>query len=105
MEFLPGILVSIVRARNNPGHGPGGGTMYLIIRPAHAYLEETLRRAFEGQENVKVMVDRRSGERRTTNRAVASERRRADRRKSKEPLVEVVVTEESSGPVSPEGKN
>ncbi len=105
MEFLPGIVVSVVRARGNPGPEPGRGTMYLIIRPAHAYLEETLRQAFEGQENVKIIVDRRSGERRTTNRAVASERRRADRRKSKEPLVEVVVTEESSGPVSPEGKN
>ena len=105
MEFLPGILVSIVRARNNPGHGPGGGTMYLIIRPAHAYLEETLRRAFEGQENVKIIVDRRSGERRTTNRAVASDRRQADRRRAKEQLVEVIVTEESSGPVSPDAED
>ena len=65
MEFLPGIVVSVVRARGNPGPGPGRGTMYLIIRPAHAYLEETLRQAFEGQENVKIIVDRRSGERRT----------------------------------------
>src|SRR5215813_172693 len=87
MEPFPAILVSIVRA--NPGHG----AMYVIIKQAHAYLEETLRRAFAGQENVRVVVDRRRGERRTTRGSVAVERRRADRRRPREHLVEVIVTE------------
>jgi hypothetical protein len=99
MEPLPGILVSILRA--NPGPEHGRGTMYIIIKQAHAYLQETLRRAFEGQENVQVIVDRRSSERRTTRGSVAFERRQADRRRSREHLVEVIVTEESSGTVAP----
>ncbi|OLD95490.1 MAG: hypothetical protein AUG80_16500 [Candidatus Rokubacteria bacterium 13_1_20CM_4_68_9] len=99
MELLPGILVSILRG--NPGPGQGHGTMYIIINQAHAYLQETLRRAFEGQKNVQIIVDRRYGERRTTRGSVAFERRQADRRRSREHLVEVIVTEESSGTVGP----
>jgi hypothetical protein len=99
MERLPGILVSILRG--NPGPGQGHGTMYIIIKQAHAYLQESLRRAFERQENVQVIVDRRYGERRTTPGSVAVERRQADRRRPREHLVEVIVTEESSGTVGP----
>ena len=68
--------------------------MYVIIAQAHAYLDGTLRTAFEGQENVKVIVDRRHGERRATRQSVAFERRQADRRRLREHLVEVVVTAE-----------
>src|SRR5262249_17797454 len=91
IEPLPSILVSTVRS--NPGHG----TMYIIVKRAHAYLEETLRRAFEGQENVQVMVDRRRGERRKTAGSVAVERRQADRRRPREHLAEVIVAEGFSG--------
>jgi len=92
IEPLPGILVSILRA--NPGPGHGLGTMYVIIAQTHAYLEGTIRTAFEGQENVRIMVDRRHGERRATSESVPFERRQADRRRSRENLVEVVVTAE-----------
>jgi CTP-dependent riboflavin kinase len=95
MELLPGILVSILRG--NPWPGQGHGTMYIIIKQPHAYLQETLRTAFEGQQNVQVIVDRRYGERRTTRGSVAVERRQADRRRSREHLVEVILTEEFFG--------
>jgi ribosomal protein S6--L-glutamate ligase len=49
---------------------------------------------FEVEENVKVTVDRRRCERRTTRRPVAIERRQADRRSSREHLVEAIVTAE-----------
>ncbi len=91
MELLPGILVSILRG--NPEPGQGHGTMYIIINQAHAYLQ--------GQKNIQIIVDRRYGERRTTRGSVAFERRQADRRRSREHLVEVIVTEESSGTVGP----
>lgn len=97
MEFLSGLLLSIFRA--NPGPGKDPGTVYIIIRRAHSYLEEVLRGALEGRENVKVIADRRYGERRTRRRRVAFERRQADRRRTKEPLAEVIVGEEASGPV------
>ncbi len=94
IEPLPGILVSILRA--NPGPGHGLGTMYVIIAQTHAYLEGTIRTAFEGQENVRIIVDRRHGERRATSESVPFERRQADadRRRSREHLVELVVTAE-----------
>jgi hypothetical protein len=102
-EDVPGILVSILRS--NPGPESVRGKMYVIIRQGHGYLEETLRRTFVGQENVEVIVDRRLTERRTTRRPVVFERRHADRRKSREHLVEVVVSGESPGSTPAAGKN
>lgn len=67
--------------------------MYIIIRQPFDYLEEGFRRAFEGQENFKVITDRRSTERRTGQRSRAVERRRADRRRLKEEIGEVVISE------------
>jgi hypothetical protein len=94
-EAFPGILISILRS--NPGPESIQGKMYVIIQQGYGYLEETLRRSFAGQDNVEVIVDRRSAERRTTRQPVAFERRRADRRKSREHLVEVVIAGESPG--------
>jgi hypothetical protein len=91
IESLPGIRMSILRA--NPAPGQGRGTMYIIINRAHAYLHETLRKVFAGQENVRVIVDRRYGERRTTRGSATFERREGDRRKSTEHLVEVILTD------------
>ncbi len=48
-------------------------------------------RACEGQEDIRVLVDRRSGERRTSRQPVGLERRRAERRRSKAEVVEVVI--------------
>ena len=42
--------------------------------------------------DVKVVVDKRSGERRRIKQSIPLERRRADRRKLKEELVEVVIS-------------
>jgi hypothetical protein len=70
----------------------GTGTMSVIVQRPHAYLQQELRRTFAGQEDVKVIVDRRYGERRTRRQSIAVERRCADRRRSKEQLVEVVIS-------------
>jgi hypothetical protein len=56
----------------------------IIIRRPYAHLKEELRRAFEGQEDVKVIVDKRNGERRTSQQPVAMECRQADRRSPNE---------------------
>lgn len=91
MEFLPAFLIRILGAAPGLAGNPGG--VYLIIRQPHAYLEEGLRQAFEGHEDIKVIVDRRSGERRTSREPVALERRRTDRRRPREELLEVVIGE------------
>jgi hypothetical protein len=44
---------------------PGAGAISIIIQRPYGYLEEELRGTFDGQEDIKVIVDRRLGERRT----------------------------------------
>lgn len=91
MEFLPLFLIKILGATSPLAGNPG--ELYLIIRRPHAYLEESLRRALEGDDDVTVVVDRRSGERRTSMHPVALERRRTDRRRQREEVLEVVIGE------------
>lgn len=98
MEFLPVFLLGIF-TRAWPGREAGGrGLIYIIIRRPYAHLEARFRRVFEGQEDVKVLVDRREGERRRGVQPVALERRQADRRGLKDEVGEVVVLERLSGP-------
>ena len=66
--------------------------MSIIIHRPYALLEEELNRAFKGQEDVKVIVDKRNGERRASRQLVELDRRRAGRRIPKEELVEVVIS-------------
>ena len=82
MSSLPGLLLRIAKATNPPEQG--AGMMSIIIRRPYAHLEEELCRAFEGQEDVKVIVDKRNGERRTSQHPVAMECRQADRRSPNE---------------------
>jgi len=86
---LPGLLLKILRV--NPGLGEHREMTYIVIRPPYAYLEEELRRPFGDQEDVSIMVDKRYGERRLTQQTPAAERRRTDRRRVKEQLLEVVL--------------
>ena len=68
------------------------GIMTIVVQQPYAHLERELRSAFKGQEDVKVIVDRRSGERRTSQQPVAMECRQADRRSPKVELVEVLIS-------------
>ncbi len=89
MSSMPEFLLKVAKASPAPEQGPG--MMSIIIHQPYAHLVEELNRAFEGQEDVKVIVDKRNGERRATRQPVELDRRRADRRTPKEELVEVVL--------------
>jgi hypothetical protein len=82
--------MKIAKTTNPPEEG--AGMMSIIMRRPYAYLEKELCSTFKGQEDVKVIVDRRYGERRTGTQPVESERRRTDQRGSKEELVEVSLS-------------
>ncbi len=88
-DFLPLWLLRILRETPELGGGPG--KIHIVIRQPYAYLEEPLRRAFEGQGDVEILVDRRRGEPRRRAGPIAVERRRADRRRPKEELLDVVI--------------
>jgi len=88
-SVFPGFVMKIAKATNQREEGVGWS---LIIRRPYAYLDKELYSTFEGQEDVKVIVDRRYGERRTRTQPVELERRHADQRRPKEELVEVSLT-------------
>ena len=66
--------------------------MVIVVRRLYAYLQQELNRAFEGQENVRIVVDRRYDERRSLREPVTRERRQADRRRAKDEIVEVQIS-------------
>jgi len=90
MNALPGFL--LIMARAVPSPEKGAGEMSIIIQRPYAFLEKELRSAFKGQEDVKVIVDRRYAERRAGIQPVKLERRHLDRRGSKAQLIEVVLS-------------
>ncbi len=90
MSSLPDFLFKILRETPRPEEGRG--KMFIIIRQLYAYLEPELRASFEGQEDVQVIVDRRTRERRTMQQPVEVERRRRVKvRTPKEDILEVVI--------------
>jgi len=89
MSYLPRLLFDICKDKVTPEQE--AGTMSVIIQRPYAYLKEQLRRAFEPQEDVNVIVDRRYRERRASEEPFAAERRCVHRRRLKEQLVEVIL--------------
>jgi hypothetical protein len=63
----------------------------IIVPQGRANLAELVAKAFEGREDVTIMVDRRRRERRTRHQPVAVDRRRAERRRPKAEVFEVVI--------------
>lgn len=83
--------MAFVAPLSNRGHSENPGKVCIIVPRARAYLADLLVKAFEGRDDVEIIVDRRQGERRTRKVAVAVERRWAERRRTKEEVIEVVV--------------
>ncbi len=66
--------------------------MTVVVMRPYAHLEKELRGAFKGQEDVKVILDKRYGERRKKLQDIAVEHRKDNRRRPKEELVEVAIS-------------
>jgi len=90
MSIFPGFIMTIVKATALPAQADG--EMSIIIQRPYAFLEKELQSAFKGQKDVKVLVNGRYGERREKIKATTQERRSTDRRRSKEELVEVLLS-------------
>jgi len=81
MKLPPEFLLGISKAANSSETPPMSMS---IIKELHL--------AFEGEEDVRIILDRRQGERRQCKQAIKSERRQTGRRHSKEKLVEVIIS-------------
>lgn len=90
MQLPPGFLMRIAKATHPSEEGPY--MMSIIIKHPFSHLEKELRSAFEAQDDVKVIVDRRYGQRRRKMQPVEMELRRVHRRSPKEELVEVLIS-------------
>ena len=88
-ESIPAFVVRMLSVTESLSHNPG--RMLLIVRRPYAQLEERLRRAFEGRDDIVVIPDRRRSDRRTSARPIQDERRRAERRSRKEEVLDVVI--------------
>jgi hypothetical protein len=78
----------------------GFGIMTIVIFRPYLHLEEELCAAFKGQEDVKIILDRREENRRKKQKAVERERRRADRRRPKHEIAEVAISTSAKRPRS-----
>ena len=65
--------------------------LLVIVRRPYAHIEDQLRSAFEGRDDVVIMRDRRRHVRRMTAGSYREERRRAERRSRKDDVLEVVI--------------
>ncbi len=66
---------------------------HVVIHPGFSYLEETIHELLGGMKDVRVIIERRRGERRKVNEPVPLDRRRTlpDRRNGLEKMVSVVI--------------
>jgi hypothetical protein len=90
MSILNGFILKILKSASFSKEALP--QMSIIVRQPYAYLEPDLQGIFKGQEDVMVRVDRRYGHRRMKIEPFSLERRRADRRESRETLIDVVIS-------------
>ncbi len=90
MSFLPKFLLKIVKAV--PTSEEKAGTMTIIIQRPYSQLEKELHSVFKGEKDVKIIVDRRFDERRTTQQAVEVERRYAEQRQPNLEFIKAVIS-------------
>lgn len=70
-------------------------TSYVIIRREYSYLEPLIRSMFEEAEDVRVLIDRRSEERREPPAPPEGERRSANDRRASTPMLDILINVES----------
>ena len=68
------------------------GEICIIVRRPYMHLKEDFEKTFEGQKDVKVVVDMRNEERRRSSNPVPRDRRQGERRKPMQELVEAVIS-------------
>jgi hypothetical protein len=89
---MSSLAISLIPALTHPDRSDRDeGKIYVIVPKDQAYLADLLTKRFEGQGRVEVVVDRRRAERRTQRHAVSLNRRRADRRRFHEQMVQIVI--------------
>lgn len=90
MIITDGFLLKILKSVSFSKEGPV--KMSIIVRQPYAFFETDLKRVFKVQEDVKVKLDSRYEERRIQKESFSHERRLVERRRKKETLLEVTIS-------------
>jgi hypothetical protein len=88
-EPVPTFIGRVFSAAEALKHNPVR-LLVIVCRP-YAHIEDDLRSAFEGRDDVVIIQDRRRRVRRMSAGSFREERRRAERRSRKEDILEVVI--------------
>ena len=89
MIFTPSFVLNVAKAAGKLELE--SGETLIIVKRRYAHLEKELARAFARQKEVRILVDRREGERRAQKGSPSPERRQGDRRKQQEELLKVIL--------------
>ena len=90
MSQIPSIVLGVAR----PGaqvEREEADKMLIIVRRPYDHLLKELGETFSGQQGVRILVDRRRGQRRRVGNPVSLERRKTERRKHEEELLKVIL--------------
>jgi hypothetical protein len=90
MNQIPSLVLSIARPSPQVNQEEAA-KMLIIVRKCYDHLLKELGEAFSGQQGVRILVDRRRGQRRKVGNPVSMERRKADRRKHEYELLKVIL--------------
>lgn len=89
---MESLVMSFVTALTDAESSDGNPGKVLIVVPRpRAYLADLLAKAFEAREDVEIITDRRYGDRRTRQLPFPVERRRGERRRLRQQVIEVVI--------------
>jgi hypothetical protein len=90
MKTTPSFILSIARPPDQDvPERPE--SMLIVVRRRYDNLLRELNEVFSGQQGVRILVDRRQGQRRRVEHPVSLDRRKADRRKHQEELLKVIL--------------
>jgi hypothetical protein len=90
MNMTPSFVLSIARPADQVAP-ERPESMLIIVRRRYDHLLRELSEVFSGQQGVRILVDRRRGQRRRIEHPISVERRKAERRKHKEELLKVIL--------------
>ena len=90
MSQIPSIVLGVARPDAQVGREEAD-KMLIIVRRHYDHLLKELGETFSGQQGVRILVDRRRGQRRRVGNPVSLERRKTERRKHEEELLEVIL--------------
>jgi hypothetical protein len=85
---MNGLMLKILKSTASAANA--AGEMLIVVRRPFASLLDELLKTFHGQKDVQIILERRTGERRTKRDPFPSDRRKGDRRESKPELLEVI---------------